>query len=154
MVRIKNRMHEVLEYVKPDDLAGKTFFIFITSLISLNVIAVMLETIETLSTNYSNLFWAFEVFSVTVFTIEYLLRLWSCTADSRFDHPLKGRIRFILTPLAIIDLLAILPFYLPMLIPLDLRFVRALRLFRVFRILKIGRYSEAMKLIGIGSLQN
>ncbi len=53
-----------------------------------------------------------------------------------------------ITPLAIVDLLAIAPFYLPMLIPVDLRFLRALRLFRILRVLKIGRYSEAMRLFG------
>lgn len=52
-----------------------------------------------------------------------------------------------LTPLAMIDLFAILPFYLPMIIPLDLRFIRAVRLFRLFRLFKIGRYSKALSLL-------
>ena len=59
---------------------------------------------------------------------------------------MKGRIRFSLTPLALVDLFAFLPFYIPFLIPVDLRFIRILRLFRLIRVFKLGRYSEAMKI--------
>lgn len=59
-----------------------------------------------------------------------------------------GRLKFMLTPLALVDLFAILPFYLPILIPLDLRFLRVLRLIRIFRLFKLGRYSDALKLMG------
>lgn len=83
---------------------------------------------------------------MATFTIEYLLRLWSCTVDSRFRNPVLGRIRFALRPLLIIDLVAILPFYLPIIIPFDLRFLRALRLIRILRMLKMGRYSESLRL--------
>jgi len=148
MAGIKKRTFDILEAVNLDDLPTKIFFVFIMTLISLNVIAVMLETVESLSTKYSYFFYIFEVFSIAVFTAEYSLRLWSCTAEENFKHPLFGRIKFALTPLALIDLMAILPFYLPMFIPLDLRFIRAFRLFRVFRVLKVGRYSEAMRIIG------
>ena len=58
-----------------------------------------------------------------------------------------GASRFAVTPLAVIDLLAILPFYVPF-VGIDLRFVRAVRLFRVFRIAKLGRYSHAVRTIG------
>ena len=143
--RLKNRLFEILEPASVNDLYSKLFDIFIMTLISLNIIAVVLETVESLSSRYASFFWIFEVFSVSVFTIEYLLRLWTCPADNRFKGSIKGRIRFALTPLALVDLLAILPFYLPMIIPFDLRFIRALRLFRLFRLFKIGRYSEALK---------
>lgn len=88
---------------------------------------------------------------MSVFTIEYILRLWTCTADDRFRSPIKGRIRFAATPLALVDLMAILPFYLEIIMlirALDLRFIRALRLFRLFRLFKMGRYSEALKTLG------
>jgi voltage-gated potassium channel len=80
--------------------------------------------------------------------IEYPLRMWTCTIDNRFRSPIKGRIQFAVTPFALVDLIAILPFYLPMIIPLDLRFVMALRLFRLFRLFKAGRYSDAMNMLG------
>jgi voltage-gated potassium channel len=83
---------------------------------------------------------------VIVFTVEYLLRLWSCTADERFRHPVFGRLSWALTPMALIDLLVILPFWLP-LVTGDLRFLRVLRLLRLLRIAKLGRYSRALQTI-------
>ncbi len=146
--KVKNRLYEILEIASADDLPSRLFDIFIMTLISLNVIVVILETVESFSSQYMLFFWIFEIFSVSVFTIEYLLRLWTCTTNNRFRSPIKGRIRFAVTPLALVDLMAILPFYLPMIIPLDLRFIRALRLFRLFRLFKMGRYSEALKTLG------
>lgn len=146
--KVKNRLFDILEIASDGDLPSKLFDIFIMTLISLNVITVILGTVDYLYSRYMLFFWAFEIFSVSVFTIEYLLRLWTCTTDSRFKSFIKGRIRFAVTPLALVDLLAILPFYLPMIIPLDLRFIRALRLFRLFRLFKMGRYSEALKTFG------
>lgn len=68
----------------------------------------------------------------------YLLRLWSWKENENFRHPFWGRLKYVVTPMALADLLAILPFYIPMLLPVDLRFLRALRLIRVFRVLKWG----------------
>ena len=84
--------------------------------------------------------------TVGLFTIEYLFRIWSCTAKTRYAHPVWGRLRYIFTPLPLIDLLAILPFYLP-LISADLLILRSIRLFRLFRIFKLGRYSVAFVLV-------
>ena len=146
--KIKTRTFEILEIASTGDTHSRVFDIFIMTLISLNVIAVILETVESFASQYMPFFEAFEVFSVTIFTIEYLLRIWTCTMDKRFNRPIMGRYRFSVTPLAIVDLIAIIPFYIPMIIPLDLRFIRALRLFRFFRLLKMGRYSESFKTFG------
>jgi voltage-gated potassium channel len=83
---------------------------------------------------------------VIVFSIEYLLRLWTIVEKKGYDDPIKGRIRFVFSPMALIDLLAILPFYLPFL-GIDLRFLRILRIFRIFRLLKMARYSSAFTMI-------
>jgi voltage-gated potassium channel len=88
----------------------------------------------------------FEVFSIIVFTIEYLLRLW--TARYKFPDSKIPYLHFVFSAGAIIDLAAILPFYLPFVTGVDLRFLRVLRLLRMFRIFKLGRYSEAMAIIG------
>ena len=117
----------------------------IALLIVLNVIAFVLESEKELHQQFGFAFHAFEVFSLIVFTIEYVLRLWACTVVPAYSRPLVGRLKFALRPLQLIDLLAILPgllFFLP-----DLRFVRALRLLRILRILKLGRYSDAVTLL-------
>jgi len=144
---IKKHTYVILEG-KGDGLRARLFSAFIIVLISLNIIAVILETVEPLYIRHSTLFSGFETFSVIVFTAEYVLRIWSCNADDKYSGIIRGRIRFAFTPMALIDLLAILPFYLPMVLRLDLRFMRALRLFRFVRILKIGRYSDAITMFG------
>ena len=145
----QSRVHRILEVAKEGDTTSRIADIFIMGLIVLNVIAVMLETVDSLSSQCGPLFRAFETGSVVIFSLEYLLRIWSCTVSERFKGTVKGRVRFALTPFAIIDALAILPFYLPMLIPIDLRLLRLFRLFRVLRLLKIGRYSDSVRIFGI-----
>ena len=146
-IKFKKRLYEILKIAAIGDRISKLFDIFIMTLIALNVIAVILATVERLNLQYQYYFRIFEIFSVTIFTIEYLLRLWTCTINKNFRNSITGRIKYIFTPFAIIDLLAILPFYLPMIIPLDLRFIRAVRLFRLFRLFKIGRYSKAVVIL-------
>ena len=140
---IKHRLYEILEIIRENDRISRYFQIFLITLIILNVLAVILESVRTLLEQHFMLFLAFEVFSVAVFTIEYVIRLWVCTENPEYQRPFWGRIRYALTPVALIDLVAIIPFYLPLLIPVDLRFLRILRLTRIFRGLKLVRYSDA-----------
>jgi voltage-gated potassium channel len=113
-------------------------------LIILNVTVVILETVKSIHAMYSWEFAVIDFVSVAVFTVEYILRIWVCTLHAEFSRPVTGRLRFAATPFAILDALAILPFYIPFIIPIDLRFLRILRLFRIIRVLKIGRYSDAV----------
>ena len=116
-------------------------------LIFLNVLAVIYETVDGLYAAYKAWFDGFEYFSIGVFTLEYIVRLTLCVKDKRFQRPVVGRLKYALTPLALVDLFSVLPFYLPLIFPFDLRFIRIVRLLRVFRILKIGHYSEKLSLI-------
>jgi len=109
--RIKERLYEILEIAAVGDIPSKLFDIFIMTLITLNVIAVILATVERFGFQYQYYFRIFEIFSVTIFTIEYLLRLWTCTINKNFRNSVTGRIKYTLTPFAIIDLLAILLFF-------------------------------------------
>ena len=99
-----------------------------------------------LNAAYEPIFIFVEVASVLIFTVEYLLRVWSSPENPKYANPVSGRLRYILSATAVIDLLAILPFYLAFL-PIDLRFIRIIRLFRLFRLLKIARYLKALNLI-------
>lgn len=144
---LRRRTHELLEAADPGDRASAAVDAVIISLIVLNTVALVLETVEPIWARYAGFFVAFEIASVLIFTVEYVLRVWSAVSSPRFAGSVRGRLRFMRTPMAVIDLLAILPFYLP-LTGLDLRFLRAFRLFRLFRLAKLGRYSAALQTFG------
>lgn len=146
-VSLRLRVHQLLELARPGDRASRAVDVFIVSLIALNVVAMVVHTVQPVRERYAGVFTAFEAFSVAAFSVEYVLRVWSVTADPRYAAPVRGRVRYVLTPLALIDLLAILPSVLPF-VGADLRMVRAARLFRLFRIGKLVRYSRALQLFG------
>jgi len=145
-MNIQQRTWEILDVANPGDKTSRVWDISISALIFLNVIAVIIGSMASIQARWSSSLWKFEVISITIFTIEYLARLWSCTCQSEFKDPIRGRLRFIFRPMTLIDLAAILPFYLPFL-GLDLRSLRALRLFRLIRLAKVGRYYSSLNLI-------
>lgn len=142
---LKKRVFEIIERAKPSDKASKAFDLLIISLIILNIIAVIISSFSNLTEAITDLLYYFEFISVIIFTIEYFLRIW--TAQFLFPNSKWPSIKFSLSFLAIIDLFAILPFYIPFIIPFDLRFLRMLRLLRLFRIFKLNRYNNAMDTI-------
>ncbi len=145
--KIQTRTAEVLHAGRSQDSLTRLVDISLIILITLNVAAVILESVPEIHQPLVTLFFAFEVFSVAVFTVEYFLRLWSVTENpwhDRYRRPFWGRVRYMFSLMALIDLLAILPFYLSMLFSIDLRFLRVLRL---LRILKLTRYSSAMNML-------
>lgn len=146
MPTLKQAVYDILDYDPECGRVEKIVTVGLVLLIIANILAVILQTEPLLGEMYAPFFDAFETISVVIFTIEYLLRLWSITVDPRFRDPVSGRLRFMVTPLAIIDVVSILPFYLPFFIPVDLRTLRVLRLLRVFRLFKVGRYSQAMEI--------
>lgn len=143
---MRKRIYEIMEVGKPGDTLSKSFDFFIIALIGLNIIALILESIESIRVFSPNFFRNFEYFSVSIFSVEYILRIWSCVENPAYEKSLSGRLRFSFTPLAVIDLLAILPFYLPF-IGFDLRFLRAFRMMRIFRVAKFGRYSQSIQIL-------
>ena len=130
----------------PGDKRSRYVDIFLIVLIITNVIAVMLESEPALSAKYKTGFFVFELFSVLIFSVEYILRVWSCVEDKKYRgmSKRKARFKFAVTLNAITDLVAILPFYLLAFYNIDLRFLRVLRLRRGF---KLTRYSPAMSLV-------
>ena len=147
MKKAKRRIFEIISRAEEGDTASRVFDGFIMILIALSVVAIVLESFQTLAERYTGAFRAFEYFCIIVFTCEYLLRIW--TADMLYPEERHPRLRYIRSFMAVIDLLAILPFFIPF-ISLDLRFlrmVRLLRLFRILRVLKLGRYVEAFSIV-------
>ena len=140
----KKRTFEILEKSQKGDILSTIFDYFIVILISLNVVSVFIETFD-LSVYLNNFLRKFEIFSIIIFTIEYILRLWTSTLLYPDKNSFVARIKYIFSLMAIIDLVSILPFYLPFFFSVDLRVLRALRLFRLLRILKVNRYTHAMQ---------
>ena len=88
---------------------------FIYILIILNVIAIILESYQGLKTGFASFFYYFEIFSVLIFSVEYILRIWTAPLDDKFKNlKIGSQFGFMVSTLGIIDLLAILPFYLPL----------------------------------------
>ena len=137
---IKHRLHHLLYGVHPENRSSGLFQIFISTLILLNAISVMLETVGALDQSYRNVFVIFEWISVGIFSVEYLVRVWVADLTPNYQQPVLGRLRYMISPMALIDLLAIIPSLLA-LAGVDLRILRMVRL---LRLLKLTRYSKAM----------
>lgn len=125
---------------------ARIFQLFIVSLIAVNVMVVVIETEASVLDEYGYLFTPFEVFSVVVFTAEYAARIATCKMGPDGGQRWRAA-RFALSPMMLVDLAAILPFFLPFVVA-DTRFVRMLRLLRMFRMFKMARYSESMQMLG------
>ena len=147
MKNLRKYVYNVLEVAEEKSGASWYFDISLTILILLNAVAIVLESVKSIHEPYEVYFTYFEYLSITFFSVEYVLRIWSCVEFKKFQNPITGRIRFIFTPLAIIDILAIVPFYLAM-FTIDLRYIRILRVFRLFRLFKLTRYVKALNAIG------
>lgn len=144
----KLRVYDILVETDDGEMIDRIVAVILMLLILLNAVAVVLETVDEIYQSFAPLFYSLEAVSVTIFTIEYLLRLWVAPLDARYAKPFWGRLRYALTPLAIIDLLAILPFFLPLIFTVDLRIIRFLRVFRLFRLFKMHRYVESLNSLG------
>lgn len=150
---LRHRVHMVLEAGRSSGPVGLAFEIFLIALIVSNALVVSLDSVVGLAASYGKYFQIFEVVSVAAFTLEYVLRVWSAPEDPRYsEKPVLDRLRYLIQPYMLIDLIAIAPAYVALFVPFaDLRI---LRLFRLFRLLKIARYSPAVTtLIHVLSLE-
>jgi voltage-gated potassium channel len=141
----QKRIFEIIEKGQADDHASRYCDLFLFSLIMLNLLAVCLETIDSLHAQYRTVFTLIELISVSIFSIEYALRIWSCAAapDGKHKGAAAKRFGYIFSFTGIIDLLAILPSIIPLLLGgVDLRWLRILRL---MRLLKFSHYSSALE---------
>ena len=142
--KVKAKTFEIIEAGK--SLPSRIFDASIIILIILTFITVVAGTFD-ISVHWKIVFSKFELMSVIIFTAEYILRVW--TADLLYPElpPVKARFKYIFSFMALIDLFAILPFYMIFFIKIDLRALRALRVIRLLRIFKINRYTTALSTI-------
>lgn len=146
---LRKTAFRVLETANDGDFASRIVDIFLISLILLSVLAVIFESIPSFEVRYSAALTLFEAITVAVFSVEYLLRVWSSVEASirSQQRPIASRIRHIVSFHAIVDLLAILPYYLlafGVFGGADMRILRAVRLLRV---LKLTRYFAALNML-------
>ncbi|MBS1730369.1 MAG: ion transporter [Bacteroidetes bacterium] len=145
--KTKKKVYLLLDPDKDASAAHHLINDFIIALILLSTLSVVLETVEKIYEPYKTVFKLVEVFSIIIFSIEYLCRVWSCTCNEKYAHPFWGRLKFIFSLGGLIDLLAIMPFYIPLFGNFDFRFIRLLRLLRLTRFFKLGKYMHAKGVI-------
>ena len=142
--KVKRRIFEILEG-EVIDRASRTCEIFIAGLVVANVVAIILESVHSIHEAYEAYFHIFDLFSVMVFSLEYVLRVWSYSEKHTGpgDSPWKGRKEYVFSMFGLVDFFSTVPFYLQLLFPgADLR---VLRMFRLLRIFKLSRYNSAME---------
>ena len=152
---LRRRTFELLERAENGDRLSLVIDVVLIGLIVLSAVAIILESVGALYSSYADFFFWFEAFTVSVFTTEYVLRYWSCVEGAPPGANLYTfRLRYMFSLPAMIDLVAILPFYLMLggfAGQLDMRF---LRIFRLLRLLKLTRYSAAFNILGQAFQEN
>ncbi len=142
-ITLRRRVHDILEREDPDDPVTAWVFRGIVALIVINVIAAIMLTDDRFRHMFPYDFKIIEAVSLVVFGIEYLLRLWSSVESPwlRGRSPLQARLRWVVSPAAIIDLVALLPFLIVHIYQAD---IRTLALVRLLRFFKLARYSPGL----------
>ncbi len=150
LTSVRRRIHFVLDGAV-SGRAARAVHAALVLLVVVSVAVVVLDTVPELAAGYGALFEAIEIVAAGAFTVEYALRLWTANESPAYSElgQWRARIRYAVTPFAIIDLLTILPLYLTLLMPTDLRVLLLLRLVRFF---KLARYSPGMRSL-IAALQ-
>lgn len=143
----RKRAFEILERDSVNDPVAIVVHTVLVALIVLNAAAAIIETVPSVDAKYREAFHLFEMGSFLVFLVEYVLRLWAAPENPRFRglKSAEARLRYVITPFAIIDLLSVLPFGLILWVHADLRTIALLRLIRFF---KLARYSPGIASLG------
>ncbi|MCH2058414.1 MAG: ion transporter [Thalassotalea sp.] len=142
---LKRKVFELLESGFEGSIYNKLLSGFIVILIITNVIAVIVESYAPIGQKYHEEFHIFNLISVAIFTLEYIARIWVSTEAPEADasKPLQSRVKYIFSSVALIDLLAIAPFFLSFIVAIDLRYLRMLRM---LRLLKLTHYFKGLRL--------
>lgn len=142
---LRSKTYQLLESEASKNATAKAINLFLIVLIISNVIAAIFESEAAYHDIYHQEFALFELISLSLFCVEYLLRVWCCIENPKYQaiSTLKARANYLFTPMALIDLIAILPFIIALFFSIDLR---ALRLLRVLRLLKLTHYFKGFNI--------
>jgi voltage-gated potassium channel len=141
---LRRRVYLLLDQGPGGTPAGMFIDRLLLALIVINLVSVSLESVPSLNAQYAPMFDAIEYFSFFVFTVEYGLRIWVAAEHGphRHLHPARARLKYMLSAEGIVDLIAVVPFWLTTFVPQELELLQTLRILRFF---KIARYSPAMR---------
>lgn len=142
--RLRKQLFHILHKPARDNPWARYINYLLAALITANALLVAIETVPTLGAVYRPYFTAFEIFSTSIFALEYLARLWVSVEQGRYDHPIYGRIRYALSPLPILDLIVIVTFWSAV----DLRFLRVARMVRLLRVLNMEHFEQTLDRLG------
>jgi voltage-gated potassium channel len=150
MAEPKTTRRKIYEWLEPGEQSSpweRGFDLLILLLILASCSVVVLESMPSMSAHGKSLA-EIERVCVYAFTVEYLLRIWTCVEDPRFAGGIRGRLRYIRSAIGLIDLAALAPFYLAPFADANTVVFRLLRIFRLMRVLKFGRYHHSVGLLG------
>ena len=146
---MRRRIYEILDVGHNEDWLSRVVDTALLVLIVTNVVAIVIATDDRIHSAAPAVFQYFELVSFCIFAVEYGLRLWSCTSDPEFAHPVRGRLHYMFQPLMITDAVAVLSYFVLLAYPagLDLGAFRALRL--VSRTARLARYSPGLRALSV-----
>ena len=146
MKKFKERIFHIIQIGDKSDIPSRVFDIFIVLVIFINLFATFFETFEE-SIPYQGILDGVELVTIIIFTVEYILRLW--TADLLYPDKkrLAATVAFIFSFYGLVDLITFFPFYLPMVIPSGVVAFRVFRVIRIFKLFKINTNYDAFNVI-------
>ena len=142
---LKRKIYDAFFSDEPSSF-GKAVNYIIFGLLILSTISAIIDSFK-VSIEVKAILNVLEIITVVIFSVEFVLRIYIADLAYPDMKPTMARLKYLFSFMALIDLLAILPFYLPVLLPADLRALRMLRLFRLFRLMKLTRYTSALSTI-------
>jgi len=137
---LRRRAYALLERGRQGHVPGRIFDLALAVVIIVSVAAIIVDSDTTLGAEVKRVLRRIEMVAIAVFTVEYLLRVWVAVEDPRrrFHHPILGRLRYLVTPMAVIDLIVILPFYLALFLTVLPPYIGVLRVMRLFKLIRLS----------------
>jgi voltage-gated potassium channel len=147
MEKLKRRIYSIIRDDDENDLISTIIDSIIVFFILINVLIIILDTFDNIRPYIEKYYSYIEIVSLIIFTLEYILRIWTSVYIYPELQPRQARIKYFFSIKSLIDLISLLPFYF-LLININIKILRILRLIRIFSILKMNRYSKAISTVG------